>query len=187
MVAVLGLLIGIGIGYGFGPGRGSSATPTATPGITPRVVSEAPWTLPPSELPMVTIPPTAPMETPPPGGLSIEQALTALAGTGFGGSQSVVISAAAVPYRDVADQVVGSPGDWFWVFVVYGDFGIPMIGPICTLAPATPTAVSRATAIATAAIAPSDEPCAWPFTTARVVLDYQTGEMLYADIPALGS
>ncbi len=195
LVGLVCLLAGLAAGYGLAPEQGSSAAPTATPAVMSPILSEAPWTLPPwdlpqtlspSELPMATIPPTAPTETLPTGGLSMEQALAALADSGFGASSAVVLSARLVRYGDIQDTVVGSPDDWVWVFVVYGDFGIPMIGPICTVAPATPTPAAATAAIPSATLDSSDEPCTWPFSTAMVILDYHTGEMEEAEVPAPG-
>jgi hypothetical protein len=102
-----------------------------------------------------------PFEVPPPGGLSLAQALAALKTAGVGsGSATAVISARIARLSDIVTEHSISDR-WVWVFVVDGvltpaSCGGPASAERCTMAP----------------------------TTVLAIFDYMTGEFLEARFPA---
>ena len=140
-----------------GPPRALVATPGAT---SSRLISTSP-----SPSPIASpspAPTTLPAVLPPASSLSLERAL-ATARTAFLGSSPQIVSAQVARYGDVSRSSQVSPDTWVWVFTARGTFSFASCGGRT----ATPY------------------PCRSPAATARVIVDFRTGEFIEADVPAL--
>ncbi len=161
LVAVVSIFAGLAMGYGLAPKPEASEAPNA-----PSVVSEAPVVS--ASIPTLPDPgttasePAGSFELPPPGGLTLAEALHALS-VSFGPPANV-ISARVGRYPAV------TPG-WVWLIVVpYSDFDCDY----------SRTARIAAVPLETA----SPAPCRAVKATEMVILDYLTGDFLEDRIPA---
>jgi hypothetical protein len=163
LVAVLSILAGLALGYGLAPRAATLASPT------PRANSAKPAG-PPIATPAATIPaepkasppggPTGSPEIPPPGGLSLAQALEAFR-VSFG-PPAEIISARVARYPPVTTG-------WVWLIVV-PYFVQECDDPALAGLPGSPR--------------PTTPGCRYVPTTEMLVLDYVTGELLEDRIPA---
>jgi hypothetical protein len=170
LVVVFAILTGLAAGYGLAQKPGPSPAPSASRADTLPLASSAQSFGPDGSAVSVVGPTAVALEAPPPAGLTLEQALDAMANAGIGAVPSAVISARVVRYSQVVSDAP-NPDEWVWSLVVTGNFGGPMGRNWCPPAatgtePASPT------------------PCPWPATSELVVVDYQTGHFLMAAIPA---
>ena len=139
----LGLVVGFGLAPKPSPPGGSIASAAAV-----TAVSEAPT--------------AASLELPPPGGITLAQALASLKGAAVGtGSPSDAIAARIARFGDVASGALPA-NRWVWAIVVRG-----IVDPASC-----------------AGARPSPSPCTPPATTELAIFDYQTGVFLEDRIPA---
>ena len=177
LVATFGLLAGLALGFWLAPKPSPSVAATATDSALP---SDSPLTfINEPHGPIQTIDPANPSAGQsglPVGGLSLAQALVALQETAMQVPPSNVLSARLARYN----QVSASPGasdEWVWVFVVQGySSATGKTIQACT---------SDALSVGPAAVACWSGTGGGPeTTTALVILYYQTGGFLEAQIPA---
>ena len=86
----------------------------------------------------------------------------ATARAAFLGSSPQIVSAEVARYGDVSRSSQVSPDTWVWVFTARGTFSFASCGGRTA----------------------SPQPCPSPATTARVIVDFQTGAFIAADVPA---
>lgn len=159
VAVMVSLFIGLALGYGVAPKPSPEPAPsggTASPvGPLPSAVASVTPTRQPS-----------PYEPPPAGGLTLTEALDALAKDGFRVPLSAVISARIARYGEV-DPAHGFPADtWVWAIVIRSD----MLDWNCRNCPSGDTTYIRDTTY---------------ITTEMLVLDYKTGALLANWGPAL--
>jgi hypothetical protein len=130
VVALLCLVTGLALGLGLGSKPASVAVSTPTPGSTIPAITDPPVeSYDPSQLPIVILPEIAmPTELPPGNGLSLSEALTALAKNGPKDAMvtvtaSNVVSARVVRDRQVSSSYANPTDEWVWEFIVTGDVG----------------------------------------------------------------
>jgi hypothetical protein len=162
LVAVVSILAGIALGYGLAPKAVALASPTpasqtAQP-ATPPIATQA-ATIAPAPTSSAQGEATDSREIPPPGGLSLAQALEAFR-VSFG-PPAEVISARVAHYPPVSSG-------WVWLIVV------PYFTPVCDYGAIAGLPGPGQTA----------PPCRYVSTTEMLVLDYVTGELLEDRIPA---
>jgi hypothetical protein len=155
LVAILGVVIGLVAGAAFAPRPSSTSTPTpsALAAAGTPLASSVPS---PADEPIATT-----LEVPPPGGLTLTQALTALAATDVGSSSPSAVISAQVMHASDASPGFSPPDRWVWVFVVQG-----------VLAPASCGGDLQA------------ERCTISAVTEMAMFDYVTGEFLEVRLPA---
>jgi hypothetical protein len=167
LVALVTISVGLAAGYGLGAKAVQAPTPPPQPSI---VASRLPPATPTASLaPIPTATPST-AETPPSGGLSIIEAMTAL-DRELGPSS--VLSARLIRYPAVS-------ADWVWQLVV--PYSAVDCGPGSELRAGLASGVSGSTA--SAAPSASTSPCRTISTTEMVLLDYRTGLLLEDRIPA---
>jgi len=155
VAVMVSLFIGLALGYGVAP---KSSPEPAPSGGTASPVGPLP-----SAVASVT---PSPYEPPPAGGLTLTEALDALAKDGFRVPLSAVISARIARYGEV-DPAHGFPADtWVWAIVIRSD----MLDWNCRNCPSGDTTYIRDTTY---------------ITTEMLVLDYKTGAFLANWGPAL--
>jgi hypothetical protein len=164
---IVSLVLGLVVGFGLAPKPG---TPTASSSSalapSPRAAESSPPNGPVASAAAVIAVSESPtgtsFELPPPGGLTLAQALASLKGAAVGtGSPSDAIAARIARFGDVASGAL--PADrWVWAIVVRG-----------TVDPAS-----------CGGARPSPVPCRPSATTELAIFDYQTGEFLEDRLPA---
>ncbi|MGD0863236.1 MAG: hypothetical protein ABSA21_10825 [Candidatus Limnocylindrales bacterium] len=179
LVAALGLLIGLALGAGLVPKPGPSVASVPTTAAASVVASPLPSSAPYSPVATAAGVATGVAELPPADGLSLAQALVALQGSGMDVSPSAVISARVARYGAVYAEAP-DPDEWVWAFVIHGYFP-PLGGGIrfCDQSPAATAMPTRSPELC-----PPAAPTAAAATTEMIVLDYETGAFLVAEIPA---
>lgn len=159
VVATLGVFIGLALGYGIVP------KPGPAPASFPATATASPVAYPlPSALSVASITPTSEpaasaYQLPPAGGLTLTEALAALAKSGFRVSESAVISARVDRYGAVDRTLDPQSDEWVWAIVIRGELELWPCGNC-----------------------PS--PDLTQITTSMIVLDYNTGELLGSWSPA---
>lgn len=166
LVAVVGVFAGIVLGYGIAPKPGPlppSPTGAVVPsvGSTSRAGSPAPSVAPTAE------PIGSGYEIPPAGGISLSEALAA-SNKNLPLMLSIIgpnIEESAVIYARVelwAPPGHTTPDHWVWFIAIRGSFQPALCrGP-----------------------QPTPQACPGPYTTAMIVVDYKTGEVLATGSPA---
>ena len=137
---------------------GSLRAPVATPGATSSLALSYTSSSPTSTASLSS----TPAVFPPASRSSFERAVTT-ARTAFLGSSPQIVSAEVVRYGDVSRSSHVSPDTWVWVFTARGTFSFASCGGLTA----------------------SPYPCPSPAVTARVIVDFQTGAFIEADVPAL--
>jgi len=99
---------------------------------------------------------------PPASTASFERAV-ASARAKFLGSSVQIVAAKVVRYRDVSHSSGASQDAWVWVLIARGTFSFATCGARMS----------------------SPGPCPSPAATARVIVDFETGEFIEADVPAV--
>lgn len=173
IVAVVGVFAGIAFGYGIAPKPGPLPSSSPTRATVSLVESPSPSVSPAPYVAPTAEPTPSGYELPPAGGLTLSEALAAankylanfpesLSIIGQNIQESAVIYARVERYGDHG-SVADSPDEWLWVIAIRGSFQ-PAIcrGP-----------------------QPTPQPCPGPYTTAMIVLDYNTGAVLGTWSPAL--
>lgn len=156
-VVIVSLVLGLVVGFGLASKPGPPPVPSV-----PAFAASPPASTSPAVIPVSEDPAATPFELPPPGGLTLAQALATLKLAAVGtDSPSDVISARIGRYGDVASGAL--PADrWVWAFVVRATFD-----------PAS-----------CAGARPSPQPCPTSATAELAIFDYQTGEFLEDRLPA---
>jgi hypothetical protein len=158
IVAIVSIVAGLAAGYRIAPHR---AAPGPTPDISTPSIAIVATPIRPVQAASVPDDPVGSAEIPPPGGLSLSQALEAM-GASFG-QRSDVISARIGRYARV------SMG-WVWLIVVpYSALYCENMAPVRADASVNPAALGSCRSIS---------------STELVILDYRTGEFLEDRIPA---
>jgi hypothetical protein len=161
LVAAIAVVAGIALGYGLAPKP--SPLPSASPAVTELSVVEptSPWGSPIPSFPAAVPVPTG-FEVPPPGGLTLSEAIAALNRSGttyrkFGTDvpELAVVYARVERYGDLP-SLVAAPDEWVWAIAVSGSF---LASPPCGQ-PNTP------------------QPCPSPPDTTMFILNYNTGAYL---------
>jgi hypothetical protein len=149
VVAIVSLFIGLALGYGVAPKPSPALTTSGGTASPVRPLPSAVASVTPTRQPI-----PSPYEPPPAGGLTVTEALEALAAEdGFRVPLSAVISARIARYGEV-DPAHGFPKDaWVWAIVIRGS----MLDWNCGNCPSRDTTY---------------------ITTEMLVLDYETGEWL---------
>jgi hypothetical protein len=161
LVAILGVVVGLVVGAGFAPRQGPISTPTPSAvavAATPLAQSLSSSIAVASPVEEST---ATPIEVPPPGGLTLAQALTALATTDVGSSSPSAVISARIMRASDASPGFSPPDRWVWVFVVQG-----------VLAPASCGGDFPA------------QRCTISAVTEMAMFDYVTGEFLEVRLPA---
>jgi hypothetical protein len=172
LAAVVCVFAGIAFGYGVAPKP--SPLPSSSPTVATVSLVESPS---PPEAPSPSVAPTAQpapsaLELPPAGGLTLAEALAAFnkdfmnipgAALTIGPDiqESAVIYARVERYGDLP-SLVTSPEQWVWAIDIRGSFQPVGCGDS----------------------QPTLQPCPGPFTTAMIVLNYNTGAFLATWSPA---
>ena len=166
-VVIVSLVLGLVVGFGLASKPGPATVPSvpafaASPPASSSSPANGSVASAPAVIPVSDAPAATPFELPPPGGLTLAQALATLKLAAVGtDSPSDVISARIGRYGDVANGAL--PADrWVWAFVVRATFDPASCG------------VAR----------PSQQPCPTSATTELAIFDYQTGEFLEDRLPA---
>lgn len=109
----------------------------------------------------------APAADPPEGGISAAAAIAAAQRASVSSSPVSVESVAAGPVREFAHlgTAIAQPGRWVWSVVLRGTFAPPSCGPL-------PTSGS-----------PRACPSFSPSTSMQVIVDYLSGQFIFASIP----
>jgi hypothetical protein len=167
LVAAVAVVAGIAFGYGLAPKP--SPLPTASPTVTEVSLIEptTQWGSAIPSFPAFGPSPTG-FEVPPPGGLTLSEALSALNDSGtpfrkFGTNlpELAVVYARVERYADLP-SLVNSPEAWVWAIAVSSSL---LNSPPCGQ-PGTP------------------QPCPSPAATTMFILDYNTGAYLEDWSPA---
>ena len=157
-VVIVSLVLGLVVGFGLA----SKPGPAPVPSVPAFAASPPASSSSPANGSVASAPAATPIELPPPGGLTLAQALATLKLAAVGtDSPSDVISARIGRYGDVANGAL--PADrWVWAFVVRATFDPASCG----------------------GARPSPQPCPTSATTELAIFDYQTGEFLEDRLPA---
>lgn len=113
LVAVFAILAGLAAGYGLAQKPDPSPAPSASQAGTAPLASPAESFGPNASAVSVVGPTAAALEAPPPAGLTLAQALDAMANAGIGAVPSAVISARVVRYSQVVSDAP-NPDEWVW-------------------------------------------------------------------------
>lgn len=160
MLAVAGASFLAGVQIAGAPRATLPTSGGPSPGLVAATPSPSP-TASPSATPSKA-PTSSPAVLPPVSSLSLERALAA-ARTAFLGTSPQIVSAMVARYGDVSGSGLVSPDTWVWVFTARGTFPSASCGGLT----ATP------------------HPCPSAATTARVIVDIETGAFIEANVPAL--
>lgn len=166
-VVIVSLVLGLVVGFGLASKPGPPPVPSvpafaASPPASSASPANGSVASAPAVIPVSGAPAATPFELPPPGGLTLAQALATLKLAAVGtDSPSDVISARIGRYGDVASGAL--PADrWVWAFVVRATFDPASCG----------------------GARPSPQPCPTSATAELAIFDYQTGEFLEDRLPA---
>jgi hypothetical protein len=177
IVALLCLLAGLGFGLALARGPNPAHVPAASLApASPAATSPAPPSPAPAvgstgqpvafgSTPSPSIPPgpaATSQDLPPSDGLTLQQALQALATSGLDVSPGVVVSARVARDRDVSSGYANPTDQWVWVLSAKGDFGGPTA---CPSRFEDPAALAR---------------CGVVSSTEVIILDYRTGALVEA-------
>ena len=172
IVAVIGVFAGIALGYGMAPKPGPLPSSSPTVATVSLVESLSPSGAPGPSVAPTSQPAPSADEVPPAGGLTLSEALAAFnkslvdipASVSMIGPSipaSAVIYARVERYGDLP-SLVESPEEWVWAIGIRGSFQ----PATCSDSQSTP------------------QPCPGPFTTAMIILNYNTGAFLATWSPA---